>query len=267
MFYLVLIKQYIITIFKTLITKTMFFELLLDLFWIIALYAGSYHLWHIFLDRHSNVLKDLFNINVRYHEYNREQSTKSQHEVLYTLSTTVMVCCMVITPLIHSIMYLLFYSMIDVVKLNTILLTVVMAKILWYFNIREKSFTLKPWKGVDEAFLATQLLFISVNYDNITTAIPTLFQIIDELSNLENVFITMSKHYTTLFNTESALSSKITDMIIRLKTNKVLLSRIHIGVLSFIVFISILYSNLKTNGEIVFYYYAIARILQINYVG
>lgn len=245
----------------------MFFELVLDIAWIVFLYSGSYHLWHVFLERHANVLKDLFNISVRYHEYSMEQSTKSQHDILYTLASTVTVCCMIVTPLIHSIMYLMFYRMIDVLKINKILLTVVMAKILWYLNIRDKKFYLVPWKKVDHAFLATQFIFICINYDNITTVIPTLFQIIDELANIEDVFITMSRHYSLLFNTDSSLSNKITKIITNIKVNKKLLSTLHVMTLSLLVFTSIVYSNLKTNGEIIFYYYAIARILQITYGG
>lgn len=241
----------------------MFFELLLDIFWIVIIYSLSYHLWHIFLSKHSTVLKDLFDISVRYNDYRLEQSTQKQHESLYVLACTTMVLCMIVTPVIHSIMYLLFYSMIDVVKLNKILLTIVSAKILWYLNIRDRKFYLRPWKNVNEAFLVIQFVFLCINYDNTTTVIPSLFQIIDELSNFESVFITMSKQYTSLFNTESSMSERITNIIVKIKTNKDNLIKLQVFILSVIIMVSILYSNLKTNGEIIFYYYAIARLFDI----
>ena len=245
----------------------MFFEFLLDIIWIVVIHVGAYNIWHIFLSKHSNVLKDLFNIDVRYYNYSREASTKSQHEILYTLASTTMVVGMIIAPIIHSVMYLVFYNMIDIIQINKILLTIVSAKILWFFNIRNKQCTIKPWRDFEEAFLLIQFIFIAINYDNTTTFIPTLFQIIDEVSNIENVLVTMSRHYTSLFNSSSTLSHKITSIIVVIKTNKTLLSRIHVGLLVSIVFVSIMYSQLKTTGEILFYYYAAGRILQINYSG
>lgn len=243
----------------------MFFEFLIDVLWIGIFHFGSYHIWHVFLSKHSNVLKDLFNIDVRYYDYNRESSTKNQHEILYTLASSTMIMCMVITPIIHSIMFVLIYNMIDIIQINKILLSIVCAKIFWFFNIRNKQCTMKPWKNIYETFLLFQFIFIAINYSNTTTIIPTLFQIIDESAYIENTLITMAKHYKSLFNSDSLLNTKITNLIVFTKTNKVLLSRIHIGVLSMIVFISIMYSQLKTTGEIIFYYYAAGRILQLTY--
>lgn len=243
----------------------MFFEALIDVFWMIVFHFTSYHLCHVFLSKHSNVLKDLFNIDVRYYNYNRESSTKSQHEILYTLASTTMVLGMIITPIIHSIMFLVLYTMIDIVQINRVLMTIVGAKLLWYFNPRNKQCTLRPWRNVDETFLIFQFLFILINYNNTNTFIPTLFQIIDELSNLENALVSMSRHYKTLFNSDSALSHRITNLIVSTKTNGPLISKIHVGTLCTIVLVSIMYSKLKTTGEIVFYYYAVGRLLQLTY--
>lgn len=239
-------------------------ELVLDLLWMSAIHVGSYHLWHIFLEKHATVLKDLFNIDVRYYNYNREESTTSQHEILYTLASTTMVICMAITPFIHSAIYLVFFNMIDVVQINTILLSIVAAKLLWFVNIRNKECTLRPWKYVNQLFLVTQFLFIVVNYQNTTSVIPSVFQIIDEAANVEGVLVAMSKHYLSLFNTDSTVSSKISTAIVVIKKRKAVLRRAHLGFLATTVVISILCSNLRTAGEVAFYYYAVGRILHIN---
>lgn len=245
----------------------MLFELLLDFCWIVVIYVVAYQLWHTFLSRHANVLKDLFDIDVRYNGYNREESTNTQHEILYTLASSVMVICMVITPIIHSIIYLVLYNMVDIVQVNKILLTVVMTKILWFVNAMNKEFTMRPWKHVDEAFLLTQFVFIIINYDNTMSVLPSIFQIIDEIANLEHVIVTMSRHYSSLFNSDSELSRKITNTILTIKTNKKTLTILQTGSLSLVLIASIFYSNLKTTGELIFYYYATARILQINFQG
>lgn len=239
----------------------MFFEVIIDLLWIIIIYFVSYKVWHIFLSQHSNILNELFNIDVRYYNYNRESSTSSQHEILYTLASTTMSCCMIISPIIHSTMYLLFYNMIDIIQVNKILITITISKLLWFFDIRNRKCTVRP----EQTFLLLQISFIIINYNNTSTILPVFFQLIDELSNIEDVVITMSRHYTTLFGNESSLSTSITQAIVIIKTKKVLLKRVHMVSLSFILLLSLLYSNMKTSGEVIFFYYAVLRILQVNY--
>jgi hypothetical protein len=245
----------------------MFFDSFIDLIWIIIIYGCAYRVWNIFLSKHSNVLKDLFNIDVRYYNYTRESSTNSQHEILYTLSSTTMTICMIISPIIHTIMYMCFFNFFNFVQINRILLTITMVKLLWYADLTNKNYRFRPWTDINELFLTFQLLFIIINYNNTTTIIPVLFQIVDELSNVENILITMSRHYTTLFGGDSALSSNITIVIIFIKTYKRILKMIYMTLLVLILFTSIMYSNLKTFSEIIFYYYAALRIAQLSYVS
>lgn len=243
------------------------FDFFLDIIWICIIHACAYKVWHIFLERHSNVLKDLFNIDVRYYNYSRETSTTSQHEILYTLASTTMTICMIISPIINTIMYVFIFNMFDIVQINRILLTITMNKLLWYVDIRSKLCTIRPWRSVKEAFIIFQLVFIIANYNNTTTIIPIIFQIVDELALIEDVVISMSRHYSSLFGSESTLSSRITNVIIIMKTNKRLLKRVYIGTLVTILVFSILYSNLKATSEIIFYYYAVLRIAQLSYVS
>lgn len=230
-------------------------DLFLDIFWIITIYAVSYHGWHIFLEKHSNVLID---IGLRYNDYRMEQSTTKQHDTLYILACTTMMISMLVSPIVHSIMYLLFYNMVDVVKINTILLTIVSCKILWYLNLRDLKFYFRPWNNI---LLVLQFVFICINFTNAATAIPSVFQLVDEMSNTEDVLVTMMQQYTILFNNETSLSNIITNMLVKIRENKKLLHTCNIIILGAIIFVSFLFSNLKTNGEIMFYYYAIARIM------
>ena len=242
------------------------FEFFLDIIWIISIYVTAYKVWHIFLSRHSNVLKDLFNIDVRYYNYNVDASTNSQHEILHMLGSTTMVILMIISPIINTIMYVFVFDMFDIVQFNRILLTITMAKLLWFADIQSKLCTFRPWSNVDQAFLLFQLIFIISNYSNPTVIIPVVFQMVDEMTKMELIVISMSRHYTTLFGSDSALSSRITTIIMIMQNNKNIIRKTYIVILGTILFFSILYSNLKTTSEIIFYYYATLRITQLSYV-
>jgi hypothetical protein len=96
--------------------------------------------------------------------------------------------------------------------------------------------------------------------------IPVIFQIIDECANIEAMIQNLSEHYKILFNTDTRLSGALLNTILTLRVWKRTIKKLHIGVLVGVVLISLIYSDLNTVGEILFYYYAAIRIMQLGYI-
>lgn len=239
-------------------------DVFLDVLWISIIYTSSYKTLDYILANHINIFKEIFNIEIRYYAYNSvESSTYSEHEILYTIASTILLLSMSISPVIHSILYLAFYNIIDIIQFNKILLTITLIKLLWFLNLQNTILYLNKMSWYDYITVA-QFLFIIFNYNNTSTIIPIVFQLIEECSNLENVLISLLRHYKTLFNSDSMLDSKISALLIRIKLHKKKLIKGTIIILSFIIFLSIFMSNLTTYGEIIFYYYAILKIILWN---
>lgn len=206
------------------------------------------------------VVKILFDIDVRLFNYNLELNASDRHVILHTCSSAVSFIVLTVNPFTHCILYIVIMNMIDVVDLNRILLYILLLRISKSVNLTSRQFLLRPHQRMDDANVICQLVYLLLNYHNVNVAIPVLFQLIDEMSNLNYFFKDLLSVHDSLLSTDTWIKQKLLFISVKLGIKKTEIFKTKLMLMSVIVFISFLYSSLATTGEIVFYYYAVGRI-------
>lgn len=235
----------------------MFFNILYDVLWFLVIYVVFYKGVDYAFREYAQAIKVLFDVNVRLFNYNSELGVDERHDILFTCSTIISFVILTINPVLHSILYMTLMFMIDVVDLNRILLYILLFKVAKKINPFALSF-----KKLDP-LLVVQILLVIVNYHNVSIAVPVLFQIIDESTDLNFYFRDILRAHDFLLGGDTRVKEKFMNITLVLESRKKKVISAKIVILSVIAAVSFLYSQLATWGEVGFYYYAVARIAHI----
>jgi hypothetical protein len=236
------------------------FNVLYDLLWFVFVYGFTYKAVDYLFREYAQVVKILFDVNVRIFNYKTELSSKERHHVLCACSTPVSFAILTINPITHCVLYGLIINMIDVVDLNRILLYVLLFKIAKAVDLMSSKVLFRPFNKFDDANVLCQLIYLLLNYHNVSVAVPVLFQLIDEISNLNYLVRTMLSAHDFLSDSDTRVKVKLLSMAVALESRHLNIVDVKLVILGIVVFISFLYSTLSSTGEIAFYYYAVARI-------
>lgn len=235
----------------------MFFNIIYDVLWFLVIYIVFYKGIEYAFQEYAQAVKVLFDVNVRSYNYNSELTTCERHDVLFTCSTFISFIILTINPILHSILYMSLMFMIDVVDLNRILLYILLFKISKKINPFALSF-----KKLDPC-LVVQILLIIINYHNVGIAVPVLFQIIDESTDLNFYFRDLLRTHDILIGSDTRIKKLFLNVLLVLETRKKKIISAKILILGVIITISFLYSQFATWSEVLFYYYAVTRIVHI----
>lgn len=235
----------------------MFFNVLYDVVWFVAVYVAFYKGVDYVFREYAQAVKVLFDINVRLFNYTKELGADERHDLLFTCSTAVSFVILTINPVLHSILYITFMFMVDVVDLNRILLYILL------FKLAKKVNPFARHVSAVDPQIVVQTLLVIVNYHNTSIAVPVLFQIIDESTNFNFYCRDMLRAHDLLFGGDTWIKEKILHVTVILEARRRAIINTKIGVLSVVAFTSFLYSQLATWGEVGFYYYALARIAHV----
>ena len=244
----------------------MLFNIVYDLAWFIVVYYLTYRGFSIFMSDYSKVIKILFDIDIKYFNYNNEMDGDVRHGIVHTISSVIAFAILTVNSIVHSLSFLFCMFMIDVVDLNRILLYILLLKLSSHFNILFKTTEYNPFNNYHHAQLTAQIVYVILNYHNINVAIPTIFQIIDEIMIGAPTFImTLRNVHVKLFQCDTYVGNKLVNLCIvvnRYCDYSILITCWVLGITSMIAF---LYAPLHTWSEIFFYYYTAARIAYLYY--
>jgi hypothetical protein len=229
----------------------MLFNVLYDVVWFVIVYVLSYLTVDYVSREYAQAVKVLFDVNVR---GNLDLSLDDRHNVLFVFSSGLSFIILTINPVFHSILYIIFMFMIDFVDLNRILLYLLLFKLSKNINPYVRRIP-----DVDP-IVVTQVLFIILNYHNTSFLIPVLFQLIDESTNIMFYYKDLLRAHGALFSSDTWLKDKITSLIVLYEKRRVTITNVKVGVLSIIVLLDFLCSQLATWSDVGFYYYAVAKI-------
>lgn len=235
---------------------SMIFNILYDVLWFVFIYGFMYKAVDFLFREYAQVVKILFDINVRLFNYSTELNAKERHEILFTVATVFAFTILTINPFAHCLLYGIVMNMVDVVDLNRILLYILLFKIAKNINLISGQISLRT----EHANVLCQIVYLLLNYHNVQVAVPVLFQVIDETSSLNYFFRSMLAVHDYLFNSDTWVKSKILTVSVILEGKQLRIIDTKLILLGIIVFISFLYSKLSTVGEVAFYYYSVARM-------
>lgn len=236
------------------------FNVLYDLVWFVLVYGFTYKAVDYLFKEYAQVVKILFDVNVRLFDYKTELSSKERHHILCACSTPVSFIVLTINPITHCVLYGLIMNMVDVVDLNRILLYVLLFKAAKKVDLMSRNVTFRPFSTFDDANILFQLIYLLLNYHNVSVAVPVLFQLIDEMSNMNYLIRTLLSAHDFLSSSDTWIKERLLSIAVKLEGRRQKIVDVKLVVLGIVVFISFLYSTLSSSGEIAFYYYAVSRI-------
>lgn len=237
---------------------------LLDIFYevifVTLLYSSVYFTWKVLLEKYSPIFKILFNVDIRRNYFENEISAKEKHEVYYFASSIMTSLLMMVNPMLKCIVYF-SYSFVHIREISSILFVIIWIKFLWYFDLIQHKTTFL-WKS-PELFLIFQIIYTMMNFNNTTTLIPIIFQLIDEAFEIEWLFKKCASVNNHIINRDNRWTSMIMNINVNFKKYRSFLIWGRIVILSVLVLLSFLYSDLRLIGELFFYIYAIGRLVQV----
>lgn len=234
-----------------------FFNVVYDVVWFVVVYLFFYSLVDYMFREYSQVVKILFDINVRLFNYNKEMNVRERHSVLYTCSSAISFIVLTINPVAHCTLYVIFMQMYDTVDLNRILLYILLFRLVKGINPSFTDLSFDP-------LLVMRILYLVLNYHNTSVAVPILFQIIDEVTDVNYFFMDLLKIHDKLFGDDTVVKSKLLHVTVFLQKNMKMIINIKLVALTLLTLISFARAPVSfTWMEIGFYYYAVARVMQV----
>jgi hypothetical protein len=221
-----------------------------EILWVALVYFSLYYGIEYLLENKRDVFKILFNLDLRY--YTQETHKKNKHETLHFIASMLVILILCIKPLINCLVYWLVFSFIDVSEVNSILLIITWLQFL------------KCWDGqrfVVNWFIFGQVLYTMLNYDNVESLFPAMFQISDYCFEAEFLFQKIHYVYLNIINKDPP--EMLLELTAKVKMYQMKLRYVRLSVLCFLAFYSILFTDLYMTSEVLFYYYAAFRITQV----
>lgn len=233
-----------------------------DLVTFLILYIIIYKINIYILNHHQHIFKVVFDIDLRINNYLLEFSTKEKHEILHSIVCLKIAILLLISPIIHIIIYFfLFFT--SIVLLNRILLYITLFKLLKYIYLDQNRFTINDKINLIDLF---QLIYIILNYRNIDTILPILFQLFDEIFQFQDIINHFENIYNKLFNRNIVdVSKKFLFIKNFLDNKKHVIEFFHIIFLLLIAIISLIISPMNSYFDGLFFYYSSLRIFQLKY--
>ena len=225
---------------------------LFDLIWITFLYFGLYHSIKYLLSEKTEIFKILFNIDVKFNYYNRENRISESHDILHFMTSLIIIVICCIKPLINCFVYYIAFRFVDVTEVNFILLLTSWLQLL------------KCWDGLNfnlNWFIIGQVIYTMLNYKNVESLVPAIFQIVDDSFDINLFFQKIHFIFENILGRIMPL--KLLDMLVWTKAHRHMLKQVRFGVLAFIGLYSLIFTDLYMTSEILFYYYAAFRLVQI----
>ena len=233
-------------------------QIFYEYLWISALYVGIYWGSHIFMKDHARILKVAFNIDLRYFAYS-ENGTIEQHEIIHTFAAIITAVVLCINPVVHSLIFFWFKFM-DITQLNRLVIYGAYLKLTRLVNIMVRPWYLTRPMSTTDFFLIFQLIYTSLNFWNRSTFIPTMFYLLDQIWELGNLAGELYFVHSALIGQDDKVSNKLLIAKGWFVTKKKTLRVLRLGTLFSFILLSILYSDLTTMSEILFYFGAAGRV-------
>lgn len=235
-------------------------EIVCDFGWILALYLVNYHVANLLTKKSTqDLVKDIFNVNIRFYELCHETDTRKLHDVLSTFSITFTFMICSIIPLIHCIMYLIMLRIFDVLGIIRILTTIVLLR------------TAKPFDPIRRCIVNTntptqnivnvaQLGYLALNYQNAGAAIPVLFELVALVTDIEAHVIKLYGLATIVVDTRVNL---IDDTLVFIKVHKGTIYKVQLVCMCVLILANIGFCEAHTTNDFVFLYYAMCTVVNM----
>lgn len=235
--------------------------ILYDLIWWIIIYSALYKGVLFVFKEHPHLFKAVFDIDFRFNNFNMELSSDTRHYTIHGIIAPITFVILAFNPLLETILFM-FYGFLDVVTLNRLVVYITLLKMAYWIA----PFGIIPKKVETYMMIqVSQLVFILLNYTNIDVLYPVFFQLIDESFDIEIVITHLLELYTSTIGNDT----KINQFLIEFKTfmrahyKKIKMAR---ELLLFLfLLISVIFAEINTWGEILFFYYAALRMIQLHY--
>lgn len=236
------------------------FYVLYDTFWFIVVYISCYKCVDIVFRDHSQALKPIAGIDANVFNYNMEDDMTTKHNNIFWSSSPLSFFILTINPFIHSIVYLLFSFMFNVVDLNRILYYVLLFKLANRINL----FTFTMTNKESVFILLIQLVFIIISYTDISSVVATLFQLIDESTDIgEVLIIKLLNTHDSLIKSDTSIKQRLYKIKVFFVSNRQKIYWVKFLLLSTLFIYNLLYVvTLSLPLETLFCYYSIARVVQ-----
>lgn len=105
------------------------------------------------------------------------------------------------------------------------------------------------------------MVFIALNYTNSAVVVAVMFQLIDESFDLHHLIKYLDKVYDYLVGNDTWLRKVLWDVRAFLVGRESLLKKMRFSVMGCISVFSLMFCELNTISEVMFYYYAGLRML------
>jgi hypothetical protein len=233
-------------------------QILYEYLWVTVLYVGMYWGGHIFMRDHARILKVAFNVDLRYFSYSENGSTE-QHDIMHTMAAVLTAVILCVNPVVHSMIFFWFRFM-DITQLNRLVIYGAYLQLARLVNIMDRPWYITRKVSTTDLFLGFQLLYTSLNFWNRSMFIPTVFYLLDEMWDLGDAAGELHRVHNALLGRDDKVSNKLLLTKGWFVAKRKTLGVLRLGTLFTFIILSILYSDLSTVSEILFYFGAAGRI-------
>lgn len=242
------------------------FYIFYDTVWFVVVYTLVYKAMDLFFRDYSESLKILFDIDANTFGYNQEIDIRRKHTNLFWSSVPVSFGILTINPILHNLVYMTVCMMISVMDLNRVLYYSILFKLAIRVNLLDYRFS--QLLSAHDFLILCQLVLIVANYTNTSSALPTLFQIIDESTEvLSVVLVKMLETHGSLFKRDTVINSRLLSIKAFWVVKERKLMWLKFGLMVLIFCYTMVYvASLTAIQDLAFCYYSVARLVQI-YTG
>lgn len=230
------------------------FDFIFDTCFFLSVYACVYLGSERLLRDHHGVFKVLFDVAIRINNFKEEMSEEQRHDTLHAISSVICFSFLGFIPVLQTFLYILFFQFIDVMTLNRLLLYITMLKLLK---------TAKCTTKFQNSFYTDllQIVFIALNYTNTSVVVAVMFQLIDESFDIHHLIKYLDKVYDYVVGNDTWLRTLLWDMRTFVVSRELLLNKLRFSIMGAIVVFTLVFCELNTISEVMFYYYAGLRML------
>jgi len=235
--------------------------ILYDLIWWVLVFGLLYKAVLFTFIEHPHLFKVVFNIDFRFNNFNMELSSDRCHYIIHGIVTPFTFIILSFNPILETVLFFC-HGFVDVVTLNRLVAYIILSKISYWVAPHG----IIPKKV--ETFMiiqVTQLVFVLLNYNNTDVLYPLLFQLVDEAFDLENVITHLLELYSSAVGNDTKINQVLVDIKLFMRARDVKIKMTREFVLVGLLVISVLFAEINTWGEIIFYYYAALRLIQLHY--
>lgn len=247
---------------------------LYDTVFFLAVYVTAYKGIDLFFTDYSHSLKILFDIDADRFGYNKELDTHRKHVNLFWTSAPVTFVILSLAPVINTVVYILFFSMVSATDINRVLYYIILLKLSIRFNILECRFGrgFRPHENARDLMLLCQLAITVVNYNDANEALQSVFQLLDELTGLTGTVLSeLLETHTSLFKGDTVVSERLMSIKVASVATERAQHLVKFGAMASIFLFTVVSdapsaATLTSPSDVTFCYYAGARLVQIyNY--